>query len=241
MSRVLLTGIGSGLGQALAAACLDRGDDVLALSRRLPEEWADHERVRFERVDLSRPDDIRPAIEALLADGSAPDLVILNAGVLGETKDLRDSSMEEIDAVMNVNVWANKRLFDALLDLDAAPRQLVAISSGAAFLGSGGWGAYCVSKSALNLLFRVYAKEHPDVHITCLAPGLVWTPMLATALRREDPEIPDDPRYEAIGRLREAKGTDAMQTPAGAAARILELLPRVLDLESGAYADIREL
>ena len=85
--------------------------------------------------------------------------MLLNAGVLGEIKDLSDTTLAEIAAVMDVNVWANKVIYDTLRELDTRIQQLVAISSGAAFNGSGGWGAYSMSKSALNLMFRVYAHE----------------------------------------------------------------------------------
>ena len=137
---------------------------------------------------------------------------------------------------MDVNVWANKRIYDTLLDLQMAVRQLVAISSGAAFNGSGGWGAYSISKSALNLMFRVYAHENPATHFTCLAPGLVQTQMLDYVCSLED-----DQRYPAVGRIRSAMGTERMQTASEAAVRLIDAFPRLFEHPSGAFVDIREM
>ena len=155
---------------------------------------------------------------------------------MGEIKDLRDTSLADIAAVMNINVWANKLVYDALLDMQIGVRQLIAISSGAAFNGSGGWGAYSISKSALNLMFRVYAHENPDTHFVCLAPGLVQTQMLDDVCSLDVEE-----RYPAVGRIRSAMGTDRMQTPSQAAERILEALPKLLEYPTGSFVDIREM
>jgi NAD(P)-dependent dehydrogenase (short-subunit alcohol dehydrogenase family) len=164
------------------------------------------------------------------------DLVLLNAGVLAPIKDLRDTSVEEISAIMDVNVWANKLIYDTLLEMQIPVRQLVAMSSGAAINGSAGQGAYSISKSALNLLFRVYAHENTETHFTCLAPGLVQTQMLDYLC-----SVDAEDRYPALGIIRSAVGTDKVQTPSQAARRLLDSLPRLREYPTGSYIDIREL
>jgi len=86
------------------------------------------------------------------------DLVILNAGMPREIKDLKDTSLEEIHLVMEVNVWANKIIIDTLLSTHKEIGQLVAVSSGASVSGARGWNAYSLSKATLNMLIRLYAK-----------------------------------------------------------------------------------
>lgn len=235
-ARVLITGVHRGLGHALASGCLERGERVFGLSRAGPDDLIEHPGFRFEQVDLSRPEQIEPALGRLLDGVGRLDLVLLNAGILGAIQDLSATSMEEIDRVMTVNVWANKHLFDGLLRLGVAIDQLVAISSGAAVNGSGGWGAYSISKAALNLLFRVYADEHPETRFTCLAPGLVWTEMLQGIA-----SAAADDRYPAVGRIKSAVGSDGIQTTQQAARRILDCLPVLRESPSGAYLDIREI
>lgn len=233
---IFITGIHTGLGNALTRAFLDEGTDVFAVSRQQPGDLPDTAQLRFRSVDLSRADDIRAGVRELLEPAKQLDLVLLNAGVLGEIKDLSDTTLDEIAAVMDINVWANKLIYDTLLNMQIQVRQLVAISSGAAFNGSAGWGAYSISKSALNLMFRVYAHEHPETHFNCLAPGLVQTQMLDYVC-----SLDDDERYPAVGRIRSAVGTDRMQTASEAAERLLDVFPRLLEHPTGAYVDIRDM
>jgi len=102
--------------------------------------------------------------------------------------------------------------------------------------GSGGWGAYSISKASLNLLFRVCAHEHPETHFTCLAPGLIHSQMLDYVC-----SLPDNERYPAVSRVKSAVGTERMQSPAKAAERLIAALPKLLDYPSGSYLDIREI
>jgi len=181
-------------------------------------------------------DAIPRVLAALLEGVKALDLAVLNAGVLGPLKDLKDTSLDELRGVMDLNVWANKFVIDALLGLGLRVAQIVAVSSGAALNGSGGWGAYSISKSALNLLVRVYAHEHPDTHFTALAPGIVQTNMIDCVVAQ-----PENPRHPAGGRLRQALAEARVLSPAAAAALIQERIPDLLQRPSGAYVDIRNL
>jgi NAD(P)-dependent dehydrogenase (short-subunit alcohol dehydrogenase family) len=233
---ILITGVHTGLGHALARQLLASGARVRAVSRQLPADLEGQANLRFAPLDLRRLEAIPPALDGLLEGGEALDLVLLNAGVLGEIKDLARTSLDELRAVMEINVWANKVLIDHLLAGGRRVAQIVAISSGAAFNGSGGWGAYCVSKSALNLLIRVYAHEHPQVHFTALAPGLVDTPMIRAVL-----DAPDDPRHAANGRIRAASAEGRVLPPDLVAAKILQRVDALRETPSGGYVDIREL
>jgi len=133
-------------------------------------------------------------------------------------------------------VWANMGLIDSLLSLVPVITQLVAISSGAAFNGSGGWGAYSISKSALNLLIRVYGNEHPKTHFSSLAPGVVDTAMVQKVLAMHAHR-----RYSAKGRIHRASEEGGILSPAEAADRIVARLPRLRERPSGSYADIRQM
>jgi len=52
MKNVFITGIGSGLGKALAEYYLDKGYQVFALSRYLPENFKDSPNLHFHYCDL---------------------------------------------------------------------------------------------------------------------------------------------------------------------------------------------
>ena len=111
------------------------------------------------------------------------DIVILNAGILGEIRILNHTNLTEIKDVMELNVWANKEIIDAISSY-ASAKQIIGISSGAAVNGTKGWGAYSLSKSTLNMLLKVYANELPQIHFSALAPGIIKTTYDGSHFRR---------------------------------------------------------
>ncbi len=234
--NVFVSGIHTGLGHALARRLLDDGARVFAISRVAPGDLRDEPSLAFRELDLRRHERIPEVVRDLLAGVDRIGAAILNAGVLGEIKDLRETTVGELRAVMDVNVWANKLLIDAVLGLGIEVKQVVGISSGAALNGSGGWGAYAISKSALNLLLRVYSHEHPRTHFTAVAPGII-----DTGMTREVASRTDDPRHPANARVRAALEEGRAMSPADGAARLLACLPALLDHPSGAYVDVRKM
>jgi alcohol dehydrogenase len=236
-AKVFLTGVHTGLGHALATACLDRGAQVWGISRSEPEDLAGRDGWNFRVLDLRWFEEIRLGLEDLLGEAGPLDLAILNAGVLGPVRDLADTSLDELRDVADVNVWSNKEIVDSLFALGHEPSQVIGISSGAAKSGPGGWGAYAISKGALNLMLRVYANERPATHFTALAPGIVDTPM--TRWIRDESD--DDPRHGANARVREAFESGDARTPQAAAEAILDRLATFREHPSGAFLDIREL
>jgi NAD(P)-dependent dehydrogenase (short-subunit alcohol dehydrogenase family) len=232
----MITGVHRGLGAALAGAHMEQGDSVAGLSRKPPPSLQEEENFRFHAVDLSDLTSLGRNMERICADVGKVDLVYLNAGVLGELKRIEESSLEEMQQVMNVNVWANKVILDTLFRVGSDPEQVIAISSGAAIYGSSGWGAYSMSKSALNSLIRVVAGEHPGCHFCALAPGLVGTRMLESIFDREP-----NPDFPADEKLRRSRDEGLVQSPGAAAGRIAGILDRLRTVPSGEYVDLRSL
>ncbi|MCA9070917.1 MAG: SDR family NAD(P)-dependent oxidoreductase [Planctomycetaceae bacterium] len=233
---VLITGVSSGIGLALAKEYLTAGCQVWGTSRRTPEELMEYDHFRFVSMDLSRPDSIRKAIDGWLDEQRALDLVILNAGRLGVFGDLINAELEDLQQTMLVNVWANKILLDCLFDQPVSLSQVVLISSGAAVNGNRGWSGYSISKAALNMLTKLYAKERPETHFTALAPGIVDTAIQDELLERE----PDD-RFPSVEVLRSKRNSPDMPTPNNAAPLLMDAMARLPDLvESGDFADVRK-
>lgn len=234
---IFITGVSSGLGLALAKASLASGARVYGISRREPKELSGRPDFHFASVDLSRLDGIAAAVRRLLHGVDRLDLVILNAGVLGEIGDLGGAPLERMRQLMDVNLWANHPVLEAVFDpLSREVTQVVAISSGAAVSGSRGWNAYAISKAALNMMMKVYAAERPETHFSALAPGLV-----DTAMQEKMRGLPVDPRFPTVDRLKRAEGTAEMPDPDTAAPRILEAIGRLAALKSGDFHDIRTL
>ena len=227
--RIFITGIGSGLGEALAELYLEAGEDVYALSRFLPKSLAGFSNLHFLPLNLHAHEKIEYALHQLLQRVEL-DLAILNAGIIGELKDMSDTSLSEINAIMDLNVWANKVILDYLKGHTI--KQIVAISSGASVSGARGWNAYALSKATLNMLIRLYAQEMPDTHLTALAPGLIDTPMMEHILKTADYE-----KFPVVKRLAESPKL----SPQDAARLLADTFPKLLEYPSGEYLDVRTL
>jgi NAD(P)-dependent dehydrogenase (short-subunit alcohol dehydrogenase family) len=98
--------------------------------------------------------------------------------------------------------------------------------------GSKGWGAYSLSKSALNMLLNVYAKELPEIHFTSLAPGVIDTPMVQQIIH-----YVDDTEFPSAKRLKEG----SIQTPKEAARLLVSTFDTLLNYESGSFLDVRTM
>ncbi|WP_456450168.1 SDR family NAD(P)-dependent oxidoreductase [Hydrogenimonas sp.] len=225
MGTVLVTGTNSGIGKALAEALLARNERVLGVGRR-KNAAIEHPSFAYLSLDLAALEVIGTALGGFLAqeEVAALDLVVLNAGVLGEIKEMTDTALHEIEAVMRVNVWANKVILDTLIARRVAVAQVVGISSGAAVNASKGWGPYSLAKASLNMLLKLYSREMEATHITALAPGVVDTPMV-----RHITEEVDETRYPSARRLKNGP----ILPPQEAAERLLEAFEKVKKYESG--------
>jgi benzil reductase ((S)-benzoin forming) len=235
--KVFITGTSSGLGFDLAKYYLNAGCRVYGISRRMNEELNGYADFHFLVQDVSRFREIETNLISFLNDVEILDLVILNAGILGEIKDLKDTSLEQIHQIMEINVWANKVIIDTLYEARKEIRQLVAVSSGASVSGARGWNAYSLSKATLNMLVRLYSKEFVNTHFTALAPGLIDTAMQDYIFSLEE-----EGRYPVVQRLQEAKRTGQMPKPEDTARRFAEAVDHIVrNYESGSYLDLRKL
>ena len=104
MKNAFITGTSSGLGRALAVRLREPGWQVYGCSRRGCDLVGVHDR----RLDLTDYANVPAALEQLLAGVTSIDLVVLNAGVLGEIRDLSETPLDRVKQVMETNVWANK-------------------------------------------------------------------------------------------------------------------------------------
>lgn len=234
--NVLVTGVSSGLGEALATLYLKEGWHVYGLSRRKPEKIMDEANFRFVHVDLSESQSVDRGIRDLI-DVKEFDLVVLNAGIIGVFGTMAGASLEALHEIMNVNVWSNKVIIDYFTSENIDVRQVVAISSGASRSGAKGWGGYGISKAALNMMIKLYAAEIPKTHFCALAPGLVDSPMQDYLCNLEE-----DSSYAILTKLKSARNSEFMPQPDAAAqliARAIDTLPEIV--KSGDYADVRNL
>lgn len=233
---ILITGTSSGIGQGLAREFVSRGAHVLGISRRDAGPLMQEERYSQLKMDLTDYDRVREELPEFLNDVSHLDLVILNAGVLGEVGWMTEVGVEEMKRVMEINVWANKVLLDTLFQEVAEVEQVVGMSTKSSIRSSPGWGPYSVSKAGLNMLMNVFAKERPDTHFIAFAPGLVDSEIQETISTIREKE-----KYPAVEKLQKARHTPEMPDPLTAAPALIRGIEKALECESGSFVDVREM
>ncbi|RUM60616.1 MAG: alcohol dehydrogenase [Persephonella sp.] len=229
---VFITGIGSGLGKALAKYYLEKGSKVIALSRHLPQDLKKFENLYFYRCDLEELEKVYPITEKALKDTKEISIAWLNAGLLTELKDIHDTPIYEMERMMDVNVWANKIILDCFIDLNIKIPSIIAISSGASVNGNRGWHGYSISKASLNMLIKLYSREMDKTKLIALAPGLILTPMLEKFVLSAD-----ENKFPSVGRIKKAP----KYSPEETVELILSKLDKILSFESGSYIDIRKI
>ena len=195
----VVTGASRGIGWAAALALSRAGAHVVALARTQGALEELDDAIRSEGgaatlvpVDLKDYAALDRLGAALHARWGRLDVLFANAGILGGLAPLGHVDPPTWDDVMAVNVTANWRLIrslDPLLRASDAGRA-VFVSSGAAHKCTAYWGAYSVSKAALEALARTYAAETATtpVRVMLVNPGPLRTRMRASAMPGEDPQ-----------------------------------------------------
>ncbi|WP_321471035.1 SDR family NAD(P)-dependent oxidoreductase [Halarcobacter sp.] len=226
--NVLITGCSSGLGLALTQYYLDNGFKVYGISRNKPN--IDDKNFIFKEFDLSKIDSISTELTPFIDTISEIEIVYLNAGILGDIKEMKYQSVNDIKKALDINVFANKEILDILSQQKV--NNIIAISSGASKNGSKGWGAYSLSKATLNMLINLYSKEMLETKILAVAPGVIETPM--TDVIRFDV---DDSIFTSAKILKSGE----IQQPLDAAMRLDEVINRANEFESGSFIDVRNI
>ena len=211
----LVTGASRGVGRASAIALAKAGAHVILTARTVGGlEETDDEIQKLGGSATLVPMNLRDgdAIDRLGASiyerWGRLDAFLGNAGVLGQLTPLAHLEPKLFQEVLEVNLIANWRLIrslDPLLRLSDAGRVLF-ITSGAARKHTAYWGAYAISKAALESLALTYAAEceTTKVKVNLLNPGPMRTAMRKKAMPGEDPgtlPVPEDMAYRVVEML----------------------------------------
>jgi NAD(P)-dependent dehydrogenase (short-subunit alcohol dehydrogenase family) len=202
----LVTGASHGIGRAVALRFAREGAELVLVGRTQGALQAVDDEVRklggyasLVPADLADFAVIDRMGAAVYERWGRLDVLVGNAGVLGTLTPLGHIDPKTWDEVIAVNLTANWRLirsFDPLLRASDAGRAIF-VTSGVA-QGRAYWGAYAVSKGALETLARTWAHEvaNTKVRVNLINPGATRTRMRAAAYPGEDPRTrkpADDP------------------------------------------------
>lgn len=173
----LVTGCGSGFGNAVAREALERGERVVVTSRNVKglRAWEQEfqGRCRVLEMDVGSEDLEDRVVEAVAIFGRV-DVLVNNAG-FGLIGALEECSMEQVRRNVEVNFFGPLRLMRALLPVmrGQGGGHIVNISAAAAIANYPGFGAYGGAKAALELASEaVKAEAAPfGVRVTLIEPG----------------------------------------------------------------------
>ncbi len=196
----LITGASRGIGYSIAKVFAREGAHLILLARTTGglEELDDEIKAQGGSATLV-PSDLKDfdSLDQLGASiherWGRLDILVGNAGVLGDLSPLPHVSPDDWQNVMDINVTANWRLIrslDPLLRLSDAGR-VILVTSGAAQNFRAYWGPYSISKAALEALGKTYAAEmqNTPVRVNMINPGATRTAMRAKAMPGEDPDV----------------------------------------------------
>jgi NAD(P)-dependent dehydrogenase (short-subunit alcohol dehydrogenase family) len=178
---VLITGAGSGIGEACAKQFVNGGARVAALDVKRPAgELAD--KVFWNGpVDLLNRIAVRECVDAASSALGPIDILINAAGVGGDGKYLDETSEEELDRIIGINLRGALFTSKCVLKSMVARRRgsIVHIASVAGIEGAPGHLPYGASKAGLIHATKTMAWEYgrSGIRVNCICPGLIRTPM----------------------------------------------------------------
>lgn len=209
--NILITGGTSGLGRALALEMAKQGAKVAIVARtqaKLDLVTTEDPNIIGIASDISKKEQICPLagqVQSLLGD---IDILFNVASDLGPTplRYLVDTECEDFEKVLQTNLLGPFRLTKALIPpmLLKGKGLIVNISSDAAIQAYPKWGAYGVSKAALDQFSKIFNEELKDqgIHTLSIDPGDMNTPMHFAAIPDADPSKLRDPQDVAKRILR---------------------------------------
>jgi len=187
VTHIVITGGASGIGRSLARRLAARGERVSVLDRAPAAEWwgtiPDAGRGLWQVVDVTDGSGVAAALCAAEAAEPLTGLATCAGAVSHES--VLDIGQAEFARLIDVNVWGaitTAQTFARILVDADRPGAIVTVSSTAGLGYVSGLGiAYHASKHALIGATRSLAGDLAchGIRATCVAPGLVRTPMSA--------------------------------------------------------------
>ncbi len=197
---IAITGASDGLGRAVALACARYGANVILIGRNVRKLEALHSEIEAARapeptialLDLEKAlaGDYDQIAHAVLERYGRLDGLLHNAGILGTVSPIEHYDVPTWCRVMHINVTAAFALTHVLIPVlkRSHDASVLFTSSDVGRRGRAYWGAYAVSKFAIEGLSQVLASEldgSTSVRVNTLNPGRARTQMRRQAYPAE--------------------------------------------------------
>lgn len=154
-NTILVTGGGSGIGQALAQRWHDAGNYVIITGRRqqvLHDAIAGRERMAAYVLDVTQAGDVDAFVRQVIAEHPRLNILVNNAGVFSPEKIASHRDITDAERMIATNIVGPIRMTNALIDhLSAqADAAIINVSSGLAFVPYPASPTYSATKAAIH-------------------------------------------------------------------------------------------
>ncbi|ENU81953.1 hypothetical protein F975_00569 [Acinetobacter sp. ANC 3789] len=197
---ILITGAGEGIGRAAAISYALHGATVVLHGRTLKKLEVIYDEIESLgapqpailplQLSTASSREYEHLVDTLEHQFGRLDGILHNAGILGERVALADYPVDVWDEVMAVNLRAPFILTQTLLPLlqKSESASVVFASSGVGREARAMWGAYSISKVAIEAMNKIFASENSftNIRYNCINPGATRTAMRAKAFPQED-------------------------------------------------------
>ncbi|RAP57406.1 oxidoreductase [Oleiagrimonas sp. MCCC 1A03011] len=229
---LLITGVSSGFGRALAEEALAAGHKVVGTVRSMEDKQA------FESLsvgaafgyvlDVTDFDAIDGVVADIEANVGPIDVLVNNAGY-GHEGILEESPLSDIRRQFDVNVFGAVAMMKAVLPYMRPRRRgrILNITSMGGYITMPGIAYYCGSKFALEGISEALGKEVAPfgIAVTAVAPGSFRTDWAGRSMARTPRSIPDyDRLFDPIRQAREEKSGKQLGDPRKAARAMLAVM-----------------
>ena len=181
-----ITGATKGIGRSTAITFANAGWDLILLSRDLEmmeilkDELSDKQStINLVKCDLSNSNEIENAVKESIKKFGCPSVLINNAGC-AFNGNLVETPLKKWQEIVQINLSSIFQICSLIV-----PRMrkngglIINVSSHASYNAFPGWGAYCVSKSALAMFTKCLREEERTFSIRActITLGSVNTPL----------------------------------------------------------------
>ena len=182
----VVTGGGSGIGEAISTALAARGANVAVID--LDADRAEHTASQLKangqsalalRCDVSKADELDTAIDRTVSEFGALDIMVNNAGILDGYQDVDEMSEEIWRRVIDIDLTGVflgcKRALSEMLPRGQG--RIINMASIAGLNGTGGGAAYIAAKHGVVGLTRQMAVVYSarGITVNCVCPGVIPT------------------------------------------------------------------
>lgn len=201
----LVTGSSRGIGRGIAICLAEIGHDILinySQNREAAEDTAATirnlgQKVEICQADVSSQNDGKRLVDITINTFGRLDLLVNNAGIAPRVRaDILESRPENYDEVLAINLkgpyfltqYAAKKMIQLQKKGTVDIPRIVIISSISAFAASTNRGEYCISKSGLSMMTRLFAARlaKHNIPVNEIQPGIIQTDMTSQVKDKYD-------------------------------------------------------